>query len=149
MTKSKDEQIAWLLAQLEDINGTKKIEDFRAEAARINNALISQVRLLCQQLTEAEPLCELSTTVCQQIEKARNELDQTEETITSYLDWKDTDVGKEAKLPRIYEPFKDILFTEWNTQMMKEERAASRCKMIANDMIDLVNNTLYWANMIS
>ena len=136
MTKSKDEQIAQLLAQLEDIKGTKKVEDFRAEAAQINNALISQVRFLCQKLFEAEPLCEVSTTVCQQIERARNELDQTEETITSYLDWQDTDVGKEANLPRIYEPFKDILFTEWNTQMMKAERVASRCKMIATNMID-------------
>ena len=33
--------------------------------------------------------------------------------------------------------------------MMKAERAASRCKMITKNMIDLVNNTLYLANMIS
>ena len=86
MMKSKDEQIAQLLAQLEAIKGTQKFEDFRAEATQINSALISQIRLLCRQLTEAEPLCEVSTAVCQQIEKARNELDQAEETVASYLD---------------------------------------------------------------
>ena len=32
---------------------------------------------------------------------------------------------------------------------MKAERAASRCKIIASNMIDLVNDTLYLANMIS
>ena len=101
MMKTKDEQIAQLSAQLEEIKGTQKVEEFRAEASQINNALISQIRLLCQQIAQAEPLCELTTAISQQIEKARNELDQAEETITAYLDWQDTDEGKAANLPRI------------------------------------------------
>ena len=32
---------------------------------------------------------------------------------------------------------------------MKAERAASRCKSTASNLVDLVNNTLYLANMIS
>jgi hypothetical protein len=79
MMKSKDEQIAQLSAQLEGIKEHQSIDDFRAEATRINSALISQIRLLCRQLVEAESLCETSTVVCEQIEKARNELDQAED----------------------------------------------------------------------
>lgn len=149
MMKMKDEKIAQLSSQLEIIKGTQKVEEFRAEALQINNALISQIRLLCQQLIEAEPLCELTTSVSQQVEKARNELDQAEETITAYLDWQDSDVGKAANLPRIQETYKDILFTEWQIQVMKAERAASRCKSTANNLVYLVKNTLYLANMIS
>ena len=148
MMKTKDEQIAQLSSWLEVIKGTQKVEDFIAEASQINSALISQIRLLCNQLTEAEPLCELTTSVCQQVEKARNDLDQAEEIITTYLDWQDSDVGKAANFPRIQETYKDILFTEWHTQVMKAERAASRCKLTASNMVDLINNTLYLANMI-
>lgn len=125
------------------------MEDFKVEAARINGALISQIRLLCQQLAKAEPLCVTSTTICQQIEKVRNELDQAEETISEYLEWQDSEEGKAANFPQIYETYKDILFMEWNTQVMKVERAASRCKTIASNVIDLVNDTLYLSNMIS
>lgn len=149
MMKSKDERIAQLSAQLEGIKRTQNVKDFRAEATQINSALLSQIRLLCQQLAKAEPLCKISTTVCEQIEKARNELDQAEEVISDYLEWQDTKEGKAANLSRIHEAYKDILFTEWNTQVMKAERAASRCKIISSNMIDLVNDTLYLANMIS
>ena len=61
----------------------------------------------------------------------------------------DTPEGKAENLSRIHVTYKDILFMEWNTQVMKAERAASRCKMIASNMINLVNDTLYLANMIS
>ena len=115
----------------------------------INNALISQVKLLCQQIAQAEPLCELNISINEQVEKARDELNQAEEAITAYLDWQDYDKGKAANLPRILETFKDILFTEWHTQVMKAERAASRCKSTFSNLVDLVNNTLYLANMIS
>ena len=147
--KSKDERIAQLSAQLKGIKSTQNVKVFRAEATQINGTLLSQIRLLCQQLAKAEPLCEISTTVCEQIEKARNELDQAEDAISDYLEWQDTEEGKVENLSRIHEAYKDILFTEWNTQVMKAERAASRCKIIASNMIDLVNDTLYLANMIS
>ena len=149
MIKSKDERIAQLSAQLEGIKGTQNVKDFRAEATQINSALLSQIRLLCRQLIKAETLCETSTAVCEQIEKTRGELDHAEETISEYLEWQDSEEGKAANLPQICETYKNILFTEWETQVMKAERAASRCKIIATNMIDLVNDTLYLANMIS
>ena len=104
---------------------------------------------MCLQLVDAESLCETSTVVCEQIEKARNKLDQAEDDISEYIEWQDTPEGKAANLSRIHVTYKDILFTEWNTQVMKAERAASRCKMIASNMINLVNDTLYLENMIS
>ena len=111
MMKTKDEQIAQMSSQLEKMKGASQVKEFKTEALLINNALIAQVRLLCQQMDQAESLCELTTTVNQQVEKARTELDQADEAITSYLDWQDTDLGKAAKLPRINETQKDIVFT--------------------------------------
>jgi len=147
--KTKDEQIAQLSSQLKKVKGTSQIAKFRAEASLINNALISQIKLLCQQIAQAEPLCELTISINERVEKARNELDQAEEVITAFLNWQDSEQGKEANLPKISETHKDILFTEWHSQMLKAERAASRCKATSSNLVELVNDTLYLSNMIS
>lgn len=47
------------------------------------------------------------------------------------------------------EVHKNILFTEWQGQILKAERAASRCTLTAGNLADLVNDTLYQANITS
>ena len=147
--KSKDEQIAQLSAQIEKTKGVPQVAKFRAEALQINTALIAQIKLLCQQIAQAEPLCELTASITEKVEKARTELDQAQETIAAFLDLQDTDQGKAANLPRILESHKDILFTEWQSQLIKVERAVTRCKSTSSNLVELVNNTLYLSNMIS
>ena len=149
MLKSKDEQIAQLSAQIEKTKGVPQVVEFRVEALQINTALIAQIKLLCQQIAKAEPLCELTTSISNKVDKARTELDRVEETIAAFLDWQDTDQGKATNLPRILESYKDILFTEWQSQLMKAERMVSRCKLTSSNLVELVNNTLYLKNMIS
>ena len=83
------------------------------------------------------------------MEKARDDYNQAEEDITNYLEWQDSKSGKEANLPRILEVHKNILFTEWQTQILKAERAASRCTLTAGNLADLVNDTLYLANIVT
>ena len=63
MLKSKDEQIAQLSAQLEKTKGVPQITVFKLEALQINKALIAQIKLLCQQIAQAEPLCELTASI--------------------------------------------------------------------------------------
>ena len=147
--KAKDEYIAQITAQLEATKGDAQIEEFKKEAMIINKALISQVKLLAQSLSQAEPLCELATTIGDQVEKIRAEYNQAEEDISSYLEWQDSKSGKQANPPRILEVHKNILFTEWQTQILKAERAASRCTLTADNLADLVNDTLYLANIAS
>jgi len=149
LLKTKDEHIAQITTQLENIKGDSKIMEFRKEVTLINNALIAQVKLLAQYLSQAEPLCELTTAVNEQVEKARDDLNQADEAITAYLEWQDSKSGKASNLPRILEVHKDILFTEWHTQVLKAERASSRCRLTSNNLIDLVNDTLYIANIVS
>jgi len=104
---------------------------------------------LCQQISQAEPLFELTTSINEQVEKARDDLNQADEAITAYIEWQDSKSGKASDLPRILEVHKDILLTEWHTQVLKAERAASRCRLTSSNLVDLVNDTLYIANMIS
>ena len=107
------------------------------------------MKLLCQQITQAKPLCDLVASISEKIEKARTDLDQVEETLTNFLQWQDSYQGQAAKLPRILESHKEILFTEWQSHLMKAERAILRCKTTSSNLVELVNNTLYLSNMIS
>ena len=51
MIKSKDEQIAQLSTQIEEMKKLPQVDEFKAEALQLNKALINQVKLLCQQIT--------------------------------------------------------------------------------------------------
>jgi len=149
LLRTKDEHITQITAQLDNFKGNSQVMEFRKEAMIVNNVLIAQVKLLAQYLSQAEPLCELATTVSDRVEKARDELNQADEIITAHLEWQDSKAGKESNLPKILEVHKNILFTEWHTQVMKAERAASRCTLTSNNLIDLVNDTLYLTNIVT
>jgi len=69
--------------------------------------------------------------------------------VTNFLDWQDTDEGQAANFPKILESHKEILFMEWQSQLMKAERAVSRCKLTTSNLVELINDTLYLSNMIS
>ena len=149
LLKNKDEHIAQITAQLDNFRGNSQVIEFRKEATIVNNVLISQVKILAQYLAQAEPLCELATIVSDRVEKARDELNQADEIITAHLEWQDSKEGKGSNLPKILEVHKNILFTEWHTQVMKAERAASRSTLTSNNLIDLVNDTLYLSNIVT
>lgn len=80
---------------------------------KINKALITQIKLLCQKIVKAEPLCDLIASLSEKSTNARIELEQADETINNFLEWQDTDEGQTTGVPRILESHKEILFTEW------------------------------------
>ena len=107
MLKSKDEQIAQLSAQIEQMKKLPQVDEFKEEAFQLNKALINQMKLLCQQITHAEPLCDLVASISKKVEKARTDLDQAKETLTNFLEWQDTDQGQATNLPRILDSHKE------------------------------------------
>ena len=74
---------------------------------------MTQIRLLCQQIAQAEPLCDLTASISDKSADARTDLEQTNETLTNFLEWQDTDEGQAANLKKILESHKEILFMEW------------------------------------
>ena len=89
MGKSKDEQIAQLSAQIEKTKNLPQPAEFRAEALQINKALVTQIKLLCQQIAQAEPLCDLTASISDKSADARTDLEQADETLTNFLQWQD------------------------------------------------------------
>lgn len=149
MSKTKDEKIAKLSQEVEKFRSLPQIAKFRIEDLQINKELITQLRLLCHKISLAEPLCEITTAIVDKSVEARQELEQVDETLTNFLVWQDSLEGQASDLPKIIEAHKDILFLEWQTQLMKAERETSRCRLSTSNLIQFVNNTLYLSNMIS
>ncbi len=104
---------------------------------------------MCHEIAQVEPLCDIKTSIIDKIVDAKQDSEQANDTLTDFLTWQDSNEGQAANLPKILESHKEILLMEWQSQLMKAERAVSRCKLSTSNLIDLINNTLYLSNMIS
>lgn len=71
MSKTKDEQIAQLSHQVEKYKSLPQPTDFRSEALQINKALITQLKLLCHNISLVEPLCEITASIVDKSVDAR------------------------------------------------------------------------------
>ncbi len=135
--------------QIERFKGYPQVNEFRIEALEMTKALSRQLDIQCHNISLAIPLCDISTSMIEKLVDARLELDKSDEKLTNFLSWKDSKEGKDANLPRIQESHKEILFSEWESQLMKVERATSRCRATTNNLVELINNNLHISNLIT
>lgn len=104
---------------------------------------------LCEKKSQSEPLCEITSSLIDEAVNTILEFESADEKISEFITWQETEQGKIENLPRIEASHKEILFSEWETQMIKEERATSRARTIMDNLTQLVNDNLYAANLIS
>lgn len=148
MSKTKDEKIAQLSCQVENFKSLPQPADFRSEALQINKALVKQLKFLCHNISLVKPLCEITSSIIDKLVDARQDLEQDNETLTKFLARQGTSEGQATNILKILESHKEILFLEWKSQLMKEERGTSRCRSTTNNFIELINGTLYLSNLI-
>lgn len=104
--------------------------------------------ILFHNISLATPLCDISASIIEKSMDGRLELDKVDEILTNFLSWQDSKEGKAINLPRIWESHKEILFSEWESQLMKVERATSRCRIATNNLIELIKNSVHLSNLI-
>ena len=75
MIKSKDEKIAQLSGQIEKTKNIPQPVEFREEALTINKALVIQIKLLCQKIAQAEPLCDIVASIIDKSVDARDDFE--------------------------------------------------------------------------
>jgi len=78
----------------------------------------------------------------------RLEFEDADDKVTNFLKWQSEVEGRVANLLEIQEFHKEVLLSEWETQLIKSERATSEARAIMNNVIALVNDNLYGVNLI-
>lgn len=147
--KSKREQIVQMKDQIEKFKGYPQINEFRTKALEMTKAFSQKFDILCHNMSLAVPLCDISVSMIEKLVDARLELEKADERLSNFLSWQDSKEGKAANLPRIQESHKEILFSKWESQLMKVERDTSRCRETTNNLIELINNSLHLSNLIT
>jgi len=137
-----------LQLSIEKFKENPKVEEFIKEALVINNFLSQQLTQLCEKISLIHPLCIKTNALVDQAINSRLEFEEADDKITDYISWKNIEKGRATKLPMIEESHIEILFLEWETQLIKAERATSRAKATRNNIIELVNDNLHSANLI-
>jgi len=82
----------------------------------ITKALFKQLNIICQNLSLANPLCDIFALLIEKAVGARLESEKTDERLTNYISWQDSKKGMTANFLRIQEPHKEILFSKWESQ---------------------------------
>ena len=90
-----------------------KLDQFKTEALETNKLLSQKLNELCQKMAQVVPLCEITSSLIDEVVTLRQEIDDADEKIYEFLSWQDTEQGRKANLPRIEEIHKEILFAEW------------------------------------
>lgn len=54
------------------------------------------------------------------------EFEYADDKVINYLSWQSTEEGRAAKVPNIQELHKEILFSEWETQLIKAESTTAQ-----------------------
>jgi len=75
MSKTKDEQISQLSQEVEKFKTLPQAAEFRTKALQINKALITQLKLLCHNISLVEALCEITTSIIDKSVDARQDLE--------------------------------------------------------------------------
>lgn len=77
------------------------------------------------------------------------EYDEAEKTISDFLLWQDSELGKRANLPKIMERHKENVFSEWKHHLIRAEKATSKVEGIMNNVTQMVNDNLHAINLIT
>lgn len=99
--KAKEDQIVQMQLQIEKYRGYPQVSEFRIEALETTKALSRKLNILCHNISLANPLCDISTSLIEKAVDTRLELENENERITNFLSWQDFEEGKAANLSKI------------------------------------------------
>jgi len=133
--KAKEEKITQLQLQVEKFKGYPKVGEFRKEALEVTKALSRQLNILCHKISLVDPLCIITASLIEHAVDTR--LEFADDKLTKFLSWQSSEEGMAENLPKIQESHKEILFLEWQSQLIKVERATSRARATMNSAIEL------------
>ena len=83
-----------------------KLPEFISESISLNNQLLQQQDILCQKISQWNSFCQESDKITNHVVELRHDYDLTNERVTNYLAWKNTEEGKRVGAPIIHDGHK-------------------------------------------
>ena len=83
----------------------------------LNSLLSKQQYLFVLQISGIVPHLEISEQLTNTVIDQGIEFNELNTKIFDYIEWQDSEEGRRSDLPNIKETYKDILFTDWDTQV--------------------------------
>ena len=74
-------------AALDKFKDFPKLSEFKLEALEVNKLLSQQLNEFCTKLTQAEPFCDITSSLIQDMITLRQEIDDANERISEFLTW--------------------------------------------------------------
>ena len=115
----------------------------------MNDQLLQQEEIFYQKISQWNYFYQESDKITSHVADLRNDYDLINEKINDYLAWQKTEEGRKASASIINENHKEILFSNWDAQIRRAERAAEEASTTANTLTNCVNDNLHKANLIS
>lgn len=107
-----------------------------------------QKPLFLQHISNIIPHLNTSEKLTDIIIDKRIEFNELNSKISDYIEWQDSDEGKRLSLPKINKRHKDILFTDWDSQMKQFELTIARASGISKSIIKTINRMFHTSNLI-
>ncbi len=78
----------------------------------------------------------------------RFEYEEIHKNISKFITCQDSNEGRKVDLLKIKQFYKEILFTDWDTQLKQAERAATTLVGARSSIIKVINENLHSANLV-
>ena len=126
-----------------------KLTEFISEYISLNNQLLQQQDILCQNISQWNSFCQESDKITNHVVELQHDYDLTNERVTNYLAWKNTEEGKRVGAPIINDSHKEMLFNNWDAHIKIAEQAVEEAATTASNITDCVNENFHKVNLIS
>ena len=91
-----------------------KLTEFISESISLNNQLLQQQDILCQNISQWNSFCQESDRITNHVIELRHDYGLTNERVTNYLAWQKIEEGKRVGAPIINNSHKEMLFNKWD-----------------------------------
>lgn len=126
-----------------------QIYQFVKEALNLNAQLMQQKEVMCQKILQINPYCEIRNKLTSQVVDMRLEYEEIHKIVYDFITQQESEEGRNDDFPKPKESHKDILFTDWDSQLKKVERATTIMAVATKNIRESINKNRHGANLVA
>lgn len=125
-----------------------QVDELIKEAVSLNSPLLQQKEVIFQKISQISPYYKTNDKLTNRVIDMRLEKDEIHKRTSDFITWQESEDERKADLPKLKESHKDIMFTDWDSQLKQVERVAAIAMTTLNNIIEAINENLFGANLV-